>query len=228
MVTEDPKITRRRFLKAFGLGLAGLSTTGFLTYLFGSSRALDILNTATPSSSPAFQPFTKFRINSVEETPHVDLNQYRLIVDGLVKQPVKWSFSELKQSLTEVEQISDFHCVEGWGVKNVRWTGIKMKELLETVKPKPTATHLTFYSLGGVYTESLSLDEAAEDETLLAYGLYGKPLPRQQGFPLRVIIPRMYGYKGAKWLHRIEFTDHQHLGYWEQYGYNVDGVTPPR
>jgi DMSO/TMAO reductase YedYZ molybdopterin-dependent catalytic subunit len=86
---------------------------------------------------------------------------------------------------------------------------------------------LTFYSLGGVYTESLTLSEASEEQTLLAYGLYGKELLPQQGYPLRVIIPRMFGYKGAKWLYRIEFTDRRHLGYWEQYGYHVDGVTPP-
>ncbi|MBA4494632.1 molybdopterin-dependent oxidoreductase [Paenactinomyces guangxiensis] len=149
-------------------------------------------------------------------------------VDGLVEHPVQWTFADLKEKLTEVEQISDFHCVEGWGVKNVRWTGVRLRELIETVKPKRETSHVTFYSLGGVYTESLTLSEASEEQTLLAYGLYGKELPSQQGYPLRVIIPRMYGYKGAKWLHRIEFTDYQHLGYWEQYGYNVDGVTPPR
>jgi DMSO/TMAO reductase YedYZ molybdopterin-dependent catalytic subunit len=133
---------------------------------------------------------------------------------------------ELQKQLTEVEQVSDFHCVEGWGVKNVRWKGVKLAELIKHVQPKTNATHITFYSLGGVYTESLYFAEASEEQTLLAYGLYGKSLPAQQGFPLRVIIPLMFGYKGAKWVHRIEFTNQQHMGYWEQYGYNVDGVTP--
>jgi len=218
-------MTRRRFLKAFGLGLAGLSATGFLTYLFGSPRAIDILKSGEKNAP--FVPLDSFRINSVEETPRVDLATYRLRVDGLVERPVSWSFDRLKEELTTIEQISDFHCVEGWGVKDVRWTGFRLRELIEKVKPKPEATHLTFYSLGGVYTESLTLSVAQEEETLLAHGLYGKALPTEQGYPLRVIIPRMYGYKGAKWLHRIEFTDKQHLGYWERYGYNVDGVTPP-
>lgn len=228
-MNEDPRVTRRRFLKAFGLGLVGLSATGFLTYLFGSHRAIDILRNPSTDNTAPFQPLESFRINSVEKTPpKVDLNTYRLTIDGLVENPIQGTFDELKKELSEVEQISDFHCVEGWGVKNVRWKGVRLRELIEKVKPKSNATHLTFYSLGGVYTESLTLSEASEEQTLLAYGLYGKDLSPWQGYPLRVIIPRMYGYKGAKWLYRIEFTDHQHLGYWEQYGYNVDGVTPPQ
>jgi DMSO/TMAO reductase YedYZ molybdopterin-dependent catalytic subunit len=117
----------------------------------------------------------------------VDLTTFRLVVDGLVKAPQTWSLDELKSNLSEIEQISDFHCVEGWGVKNVRWKGVRMRELIEKVKPSPAATHITFYSLGGIYTESLSVAEASEEETLLAYGLYGKDLPARQGYPLKGI-----------------------------------------
>ncbi|KEO82883.1 molybdopterin-dependent oxidoreductase [Tumebacillus flagellatus] len=225
-MNEQERMTRRRFLKACGLGLAGLSLSGYMTYLFGGTSVKDVLkSTLGGTGADGFRALENFRINSVEPTPNVQLADYRLTVDGLVANPVTWSFAELKHALTEVEQVSDFHCVEGWGIKNVRWTGVKMRELIQQVRPMQTATHVTFYSLGGVYTESLSLAEAMEEETLLAYGIYGKDLPAPQGYPLRAIIPRMFGYKGAKWVYRIEFTDHQHLGYWERYGYNVDGVT---
>ncbi|MGZ4113215.1 MAG: molybdopterin-dependent oxidoreductase [Tumebacillaceae bacterium] len=225
---ENERMTRRRFLKAMGLGLAGLSMTGFLTYLFGSMNPLDILSSGRSGSTGGdrFLSLQSFRINSVEDTPQTTAADFRLTVDGLVTNPVKWSLDELQKHLPEIEQVSDFHCVEGWGVKNVRWKGVKMAELIKHVQPHPNATHITFYSLGGIYTESLSIAEASEEQTLLASGLYGNALPARQGYPLRVIIPRMYGYKGAKWVYRIEFTDSQHLGYWERYGYNVDGVTP--
>jgi DMSO/TMAO reductase YedYZ molybdopterin-dependent catalytic subunit len=223
---ENERMTRRRFLKAMGLGLAGLSMTGFLTYLFGTSNPLKIISGGSSSSrADGFLSLQSFRINSVEDTPQTTAADYRLTMDGLVANPVKWSLDELQKKLPEIEQISDFHCVEGWGLKNVRWKGVQMAELIKHVQPKANATHITFYSLGGVYTESLSLAEASEEQTLLAYGLYGNSLPARQGYPLRVIIPRMFGYKGAKWVYRIEFTDNQHLGYWEKYGYNVDGVT---
>ncbi|MBL0387218.1 molybdopterin-dependent oxidoreductase [Tumebacillus sp. ITR2] len=219
-------MTRRRFLKALGLGMAGLSLSGYMVYVFGGTSVSDVWKMAVGSKgSDGFRALENFRINSVEPTPEVKIGDYRLQVDGLVANPVMWAFDQMKQALQEVEQTSNFHCVEGWGIKNVRWTGVKLRELIQRVQPLPTATHVTFYSLGGVYTESLTLAEAQEDETLLAYQIYGQDLPPQQGYPLRVIIPRMFGYKGAKWVYRIEFTDRQHMGYWEKYGYNVDGVT---
>ena len=85
---------------------------------------------------------------------------------------------------------------------------------------------MTFHALGGEYQDSLSLKEALEPDTMLAYKLNDRNLSPEQGFPLRLIIPRMYAYKGVKWVERIVFTEKQELGYWERGGYPVDGSIP--
>jgi len=167
---------------------------------------------------------SSFRLNTVEwSVPKFDPERWRLRVDGLVERPFEISYQELLEVPT-VEQVSDFHCVEGWGVKAVPWKGIRITPLLERAGLKPNGQFLSFYSLGGTYLESLTLEEATDEEVLLAYDMYGKPLNRDHGSPLRVIIPWMYGYKGAKWLTRIEVTAKQAVGYWEQRGYSLDGT----
>jgi DMSO/TMAO reductase YedYZ molybdopterin-dependent catalytic subunit len=118
--------------------------------------------------------------------------------------------------------VSDFHCVEGWGVKDVRWQGVRLQTLLDMVHPKPEAAYITFHSLDGVYKESLSLGQASLPDTLLAYHMYEKPLEPDHGYPLRFVMPRMYGYKGAKYLYRLEFAATQAVGYWEERGWQMD------
>jgi len=165
-----------------------------------------------------------FRLNTVEwSVPKFDPAKWRLRVDGLVDNPFDLTYEQLLAQPSE-EQIRDFHCVEGWGVKAVPWKGIRIGPLLERAQPKTQGKFLSFHSMGGVYLESLSLEEALDSENLLAYDMYRKPLTRDHGAPLRVIIPWMYGYKGAKWLTRIEVTARQAIGYWEQRGYSLDGT----
>jgi DMSO/TMAO reductase YedYZ molybdopterin-dependent catalytic subunit len=167
--------------------------------------------------------FGGFRINTVEaKPPNFDPSAYRLVVDGLVEHPLSLTYDELL-ALPSVRQVSDFHCVEGWGVRDVRWEGVRLRTILDKVVPKPQAGFITFYSLDGVYTESLSLGQASLPDALLAYRMYEQPLSPDHGHPLRFIMPKMYGYKGAKYLYRLEFAAGQVTGYWEQRGWQVDG-----
>jgi DMSO/TMAO reductase YedYZ molybdopterin-dependent catalytic subunit len=163
-----------------------------------------------------------FRINTVEKpTPAVDPAAYRLTVDGAVERPLTVTLDELR-ALPSVKQISDFHCVEGWGVDNVRWEGVRFQTLAELVSPRKDATFVTFYSEGDLYTDSLTLNQAMLPDVLLAYSMYEHPLEKKHGYPVRVVMPRMYGYKGAKWLKRVEFTAVRETGYWERRGWRVD------
>lgn len=162
-----------------------------------------------------------FKINTVERQPQRGLERWRLTVDGLVERPITLTLDEVL-ALPAERQISDFHCVEGWGVRDVAWRGVRIATLLEIVQPRPEAKFLTFSTLGGVYTESLTLEQALEPDVLLAYELNDRPLPNTQGYPLRVIVPAMFGYKGAKWLTRIELTDQRHVGFWERRGWPLD------
>ena len=137
------------------------------------------------------------------------------------------SFAELV-SLPRQDQITDFHCVEGWSVHDVPWNGIHLSEIVSRVRPHSTATHITFHTIGGRYNESLPLTVALEERTLLAYGIAGATIPLKHGFPLRIVIPRLLGYKNAKYVHRLEFTDEPIEGFWVAAGYPYDGEVPPQ
>ena len=163
-----------------------------------------------------------WRENTVEPSqPKFDATAYRLIVDGMVDNPVTLTYDQLR-ALPAARQVSDFQCVEGWGVPDVQWTGVRMQHLIDLVRPAKDARYVTFHALTGIYRDSLSMHQAGLPDVLLAYDMDGRQLPVARGLPLRVVMPRMYGYKGAKWLHRIEFRGEQDIGYWEQRGWRVD------
>jgi DMSO/TMAO reductase YedYZ molybdopterin-dependent catalytic subunit len=167
--------------------------------------------------------FGGFRINTVEPGPPAfDPATYRFVVDGLVENPISLTYEQLL-ALPSVKQVSDFHCVEGWSVPNVRWEGVRLQTLLDMVRPKAEAAYLTFHALDGYYTDSLSLGQASLPDALIAYKMYDQPLTPDHGRPLRFIMPRMYGYKGAKFLYRMEFAATQAIGYWEQRGWQING-----
>jgi DMSO/TMAO reductase YedYZ molybdopterin-dependent catalytic subunit len=164
----------------------------------------------------------EFPIRSIEKTPRVDLKTWRLKIEGLVDQPVSLSFDEIK-ALPKKIQNKSFICVEGWGVDDQIWEGVHLKEILSIVAISPKAKFVTFVAIGGYYRDSLSIKEVLEPDTMAAYKVNGKDLAPENGFPLRLIIPRMYAYKGVKWVEKMVFTEEQEVGYWEQSGYSVDG-----
>ena len=110
----------------------------------------------------------------------------------------------------------------GWTVNNVHWGGIRFQSLFDLVQPLPTATAVRFVSLERPYEDSLTLDQLRLPDAMLAYEMGGRPLSRPHGAPARVVLPEMYGYKGVKWLTRMEFVARQPEGYWEQNGYDQD------
>jgi DMSO/TMAO reductase YedYZ molybdopterin-dependent catalytic subunit len=164
--------------------------------------------------------------NTVDPQNLVDiLASWQLRVDGMVNNPLVLGFGDLL-ALERQDQVTDFHCVEGWSVYDVPWNGIALARLLDLAVTDAAATHLTFRSIGGVYAESIAIDVAREPHTLLGYGVDGSTLPIEHGFPLRLVVPRLLGYKNAKYLEHIEVTDHAVTGYWESYGYSYEGEVP--
>ncbi|MCZ7372594.1 MAG: molybdopterin-dependent oxidoreductase [Candidatus Methanoperedens sp.] len=201
-------ISRRKFLIwlaiFFGIILAGISML--------KEKGIKAINS--------------FRIRSIEQTPSFDLATWKLTVEGLVDKPIVISYNELLKLESE-EQITDFHCVEGWSVDNVKWKGIRLKTLFDMVGLKQEAAFATFHSASGIYSDSLSITEALESDVMLAYMQNDEPIPEEQGRPLRLVMPRMFGYKNVKWVNRITLTGTQAIGYWERYGYKIDGVSYP-
>ena len=151
--------------------------------------------------------------------PIFDEHAWRLEITGLVRKPVQLTYAQL-QALPRAHQVSNFHCVTGWSVANVRWAGVRFADLLALAEPLPAAQAIRFVSLEEPYNDSLTLDQARLGNVMLAYEMDGQPLSRPHGAPARVVIPEMYGYKGVKWLTKMELVDHQPTGYWEGLGYD--------
>lgn len=165
---------------------------------------------------------------------------YRLVVEGLVEQPRQFSYQALK-AMPQVSQMSDFHCVEGWSVKDLNWGGIRLSEVVKAAGGlEKGARYAVFHSLGktqelrgGVdhYVESLPVDELLDPakKCLLALSLDGKPLTYDRGSPLRVVSPFHLGYKGAKFVTKIVLSDREVQGWWTvAAGYPVDAPVPTR
>ena len=126
------------------------------------------------------------------------------------------------RALPSAEQVSTFHCVTGWTVSDVHWRGVRFADLLAPARPQPAGQVLTFTSAEQPYVDTLTLDQARLPDAMLAYEMDGKPLAREHGAPVRVVIPDMYGYKGVKWVERITLSAQAEPGYWEQRGYDTD------
>jgi len=154
----------------------------------------------------------------VRENPKIDLERWTLTVDGEVENPVKLNWKEFLD-LPSVESKSDFHCVEGWSIRNCLWYGVRFSTLVQIVKPKKDAKYVLFTSSDG-YTTSLELADLLKDNVLLSYKLNSNWLEESLGGPLRLIVPDKYGYKSAMWIERISLTEEKKLGYWEKRGYS--------
>jgi hypothetical protein len=160
------------------------------------------------------------------QDPRSILDSWRLTVDGMVENPMTFTFAELI-ALARQDQVTDFHCVEGWSVYDVPWNGVHLSTIFELVRPQAAVTHVAFHTIDEQYNESLPLDVALEPRTLMGYGVGGYTLPLAHGFPLRVVAPRLLGYKNPKYVQRIELTDRELLGYWVRAGYPYAGEVPP-
>jgi DMSO/TMAO reductase YedYZ molybdopterin-dependent catalytic subunit len=150
--------------------------------------------------------------------PKINLETYKLTVDGEVEKPTTFSWPQVL-ALPKTVSVSDFHCVEGWSVLDCRWEGVHIKEIEKIVKPREVAKAVTF-TCADNYTTSLYREELASADVLLVYKLNGEVLEEGYGFPLRLIVPSKYAYKSALWVERLTFTRGKELGFWERRGYS--------
>jgi len=211
---DERRYGRRGFLLLVGGGLSSLVWAGPVSRLFSplTSAASQLVGNLVPVGG--------WRIYTISGTmPIFNPSTWRLEIGGLVKRPGTLDYRQLT-ALPKARQVSTFHCVTGWTVDNVHWGGVRFQSLFDLVQPLPTATAVRFISLERPYEDSLTLEQLRLPDAMLAYELGGKPLSRPHGAPARVVLPEMYGYKGVKWLTRMEFVAHQPEGYWEQNGYD--------
>jgi len=160
----------------------------------------------------------KLQVLHVGPVPEFDDESWTLEVYGSVENPFILSHDEFKK-LPRITSVSDFHCVTGWTKFSNKWEGVQFKTIIQRAKPHPESRFATI-ECERDYTTSLPLDELVKEDVILAYGLDDKDLAPEHGGPLRLVVPQNYGYKSAKWVRKIKFTEEQELGYWEIRGYS--------
>ncbi|MFK5957045.1 MAG: sulfite oxidase-like oxidoreductase [Planctomycetota bacterium] len=157
--------------------------------------------------------------------PEVRKEDWRLEICGLVEHPVTLDWEQLL-AMPQAQQTSDFHCVTTWSAMDQNWIGVRFAELAELVRPTEEAKYLLCTGAdqdpgsGEDYTTNLPLLDALQEDVLLVHTWNDQPLPREHGGPVRMITPRLYAWKGTKWITRIEFLSEDQPGFWERRGYS--------
>ena len=154
-------------------------------------------------------------------TPRVSADNFRLDVTGAVEHPASWNFSQFRAQ-PQSDFVTDIHCVTTWSRYDNRWLGVSTRDLLDVVMPRPEARFVELYSSDG-YTTNLTIEDFAAEDAIIAHSWEGKPLTRDHGGPVRLVVPHLYFWKSAKWLNRIHFLDRNKPGFWERNGYHDRG-----
>jgi DMSO/TMAO reductase YedYZ molybdopterin-dependent catalytic subunit len=164
----------------------------------------------------------KWPVLHAHHVPTISLDRWRLEVFGLVDQPLSFTWAEF-QSLPRVQVYADFHCVTRWSRLDNTWEGVATRALLERASVRPEARFVVAHGYDSGWTTNLPLDEFASEDALLADRHDDEPLVPDHGGPCRLIIPRLYAWKSAKWIRAIELVADDRPGYWEQGGYHNHG-----
>lgn len=211
--------TRRRFIAWGGAWVA--SSFGLLSvggWLHNDLDSVDPGKDEMTTSDAAAQWAFPERYSYVGRFPQIDLADYHLSIKGSVTHPSVLHLRQIK-ALSATNAVSSFHCVTGWSVPDVPWNGVSVDTLLKHVGLLPHARYIAFYSADGVYVDCLSIEQAHSLGALLAYGIADTPLTVKGGFPLRLVVPGMYGYKSVKWVDRVVVSRSAVTGTWEGQGY---------
>jgi DMSO/TMAO reductase YedYZ molybdopterin-dependent catalytic subunit len=162
-----------------------------------------------------------FPVLSAGPTPRVQLDQWSFTIEGLVRQPARWSWQEFL-SLPSQPFVVDIHCVTKWTKLDTRWVGVSLDTLLEHVELDPRAQYLTAISDGG-YTANMPLPDVLNGHAFVAYTYNGQPLAPEHGGPARLVVPGLYFWKSAKWVRGLRLMERDKSGFWESLGYNNHG-----
>ena len=163
---------------------------------------------------------TGFPVLDLGVQPDIPESEWALALDGLVEKPATLSWAAFN-ALPQVDDTSDFHCVTTWSKYDCRWGGVAFTTLYELAQPKPEARFVYFTSYDG-YSTNVPIEKCLDDDVLVATRFDGGPLPREHGGRARVIIPKLYAWKGAKFVKAITFLPNDKLGFWEVRGYSND------
>jgi DMSO/TMAO reductase YedYZ molybdopterin-dependent catalytic subunit len=163
----------------------------------------------------------KFPVLTYGATPHIDLKEWRFRIFGLVERELVLTWEEF-MALPKAVITADFHCVTQWSRLDNTWEGIPVAEVLKLAKPLPQARFVMAHCYGG-YSTNLPLEVFQDETVLFAHKHDGKEIPPEHGGPLRLVVPKRYAWKSAKWVNGLEFMAENRPGFWEQRGYHMEG-----
>ncbi|MGH7659025.1 MAG: protein-methionine-sulfoxide reductase catalytic subunit MsrP [Gemmatimonadales bacterium] len=234
ITSEDHYVNRRQFMARSGVAMASIAAGTLLpgTLMAACRSPLP----GTDEELTAWEAVTGYNnfyeFGTGKDDPKANSQDFRtrpwtVEVSGEVKSPKTWSYDDLVRGFTVEERVYRHRCVEGWSMV-VPWNGFPLSDLIKRLEPNSNAKYIEFITLydpkrmpgqqSGVlqwpYVEGLRMDEAMHPLTLMVNGVYGKPLPNQNGAPLRLIIPWKYGFKGGKSIVKIRFTEKQPRNTW--------------
>ena len=165
----------------------------------------------------------KWPVLDASGSPRIEPSKWKLRLEGLVRQPVEWSLDEFLQ-IPRVKVFSDFHCVTRWSRLGNVWEGVSTRHLVERAGGLlPEAKYVLAYGYDYGWTTNLPVDEFLAEDALVAILHDGEPISLEHGGPARLIVPRLYAWKSAKWLGALEFLAEDRPGFWERNGYHMHG-----
>jgi hypothetical protein len=225
---ERMHISRRTILKATGLG-ALLGMTGgcdAVGGVFGRMFAVPPRETTYFTSNSKFY-VVNYADSVVSVSREVNIEQWKLNVKGEVKTPMSLGWRDILNR-DSYDQVSTLMCIDtlpgGDSLGNATWRGISLKKLLQDAgADEETARDVIFRGIDG-YDDSIPFTRAMQGDVMLAFLMNGEKLPKEHGFPLRLIVPGLYGIKNVKWIHEIEVYPGDYLGYWQRKGWTDDGT----
>jgi DMSO/TMAO reductase YedYZ molybdopterin-dependent catalytic subunit len=164
----------------------------------------------------------KWPVLDASGPPDMDPSKWELRVWGLVKNPRRWSWQAFR-SLPRVKVKGDFHCVTRWSRLENLWEGVASQEIVKHVEVLPEANYVVVHAYDGDWSTNMPLSDFTAEDVLFADTHDGQPLSLEHGAPLRLVVPRLYAWKSAKWVCGVEFLATDRAGYWEELGYHMRG-----
>ncbi|MBN1904371.1 MAG: molybdopterin-dependent oxidoreductase [Deltaproteobacteria bacterium] len=215
---KDLKISRRTFLAAAGGTIISIGLPGTFIRLAEAEQRV-LAASIRPDGKPRLPPGQAAieKIQDMGGTPGTaTVANWRLSIDGEVERPIVLSFQELL-NLEQVQITCDIHCVTGWTLLDSKWSGVRLSTIMDIVKPRKNGKFIIFKAAAG-YTSNIPISEINKDNVILAHSFFGDKLPKENGAPVRALVPDRYFYKSAKWLEAIKISSRDEPGYWERQG----------
>ena len=218
---KNCRFLRRKFLAAAGGTLVSIGLPG--TYVkLADAEQLALAASTRPDGRPKLPPgqMGVKKIRTMGGTPSgtATTSNWRLHVHGEVQRPIVVSYRELLE-MDQVEIVCDVHCVTGWSLLDSHWSGVRVSTIMNEVRPRKSGHFIIFQAAAG-FTSNIPMSDIANDNVILAHSLFGERLPRDNGAPVRALVPDRYFYKSAKWLEAVKVSSIDEPGFWESAGYS--------